>query len=123
MSLFLIVDDQYAGDIASNHYWREFSEWIDTSIDDTESQLLTLVEHGLSEDIDMLRTELGELPEHDDEGMQSVVTNLLTGLASYPEAEVAVISDGQGEPLADESEWDEEEAEEAVDTGDTWNVY
>lgn len=95
MSYHAILDDagQTGGDIASNNGWARFAEWARTQTSATE--LRTLVDHGQSENLGALRTDIRRaLRKNPGDSEKSIAAGLLALLAKAGDAKVITISDG-----------------------------
>lgn len=96
MSYYAQFDNKAAGDVATNSGWRDLCNWV-AELEGVE-ELRHLTEHGWSENLDDVASELEAAiksgkPEQD---VADTASGLLAQLDEHSDADVVVITDGAG---------------------------
>ncbi len=95
MSIYLSCDGNEPLFLASNLGWSEFGDWADKLDAEKYQQVVTLWEHGISQEVDDLQKQLKSAiaDESPDANTADVATSLLELSVG---AEVVSITDGMG---------------------------
>ena len=107
MSQFLLADDKYVGDVASNSGWTDVGLWANTLDLEKYPNLIAFVEHGWCQTPQALIAELEAAVGDDPSPVASVAQTaqgLLETLRGVSDADVLVVTDGTGsaEDIAEE---------------------
>jgi hypothetical protein len=115
MSIYANFENGTQQQLASNTGWSQFGEWVDARDAQHSIQLVQLWEHGISEELPALQSQLQDAIKRapsDNEDVMSVADGLLDFVKARGRADVLIISNGV-QPDETEDEPEEEESDDA----------
>lgn len=111
MTLALIIDGEFAADVATNSGWSDFCDWTDALDLAIYPELIHLVDFGWVDNLPMLQKQIEDGIREIRPGASAmeVATGLLKELRKAKKAEYIIISDGTSDAADDGSDDDEDE--------------